>query len=193
MNKEEQLATVIGDNITYYRKKMNLTQLELAEKLGYSDKSISKWERKEGIPSVFVLQELSAFFGITLNDIVKEVKIQKPFKENKRLISFFYASISFFLSLVLFALGLIFEVNYDTWKVIIYGVSGSALTMFIFSIVNKHRLEMYVYLSIFVWLIAISLFFEIKIENNYIIFLIAAPIHIFSLYLMKIIYLNKRK
>lgn len=193
MNKEEQMIVIVGENIAYYRKKMNLTQSELAEKLGYSDKSISKWERKEGIPSVIVLNELASFFGITLNDITKEVKIHKPFKHNKRVISFFYASIPFFASLILFAIGLAFDLNYEIWKVILYGVCGSAITLFVFSIVHKQRLEMYAYLSIFIWVLATTVYLEFAINNRYIIFLIAAALNIFSLYLMKIIYLNKSK
>ena len=51
-NKKETTTQFIADNIAYYRKKMALTQLELAEKLNYSDKSISKWERAEGVPDI---------------------------------------------------------------------------------------------------------------------------------------------
>ena len=41
MEKKENLAAIIADNLVYYRKKAQLTQSELAEKLNYSDKSVS--------------------------------------------------------------------------------------------------------------------------------------------------------
>ena len=108
---EEKLTHHIAENITYYRKKMNLTQMELAERLGYSDKSISKWERKEGVPSVYVLNELSEFFGITLNDMISEVKIEKINVLNKRVLSYFYGSIPLCVSLIIFGLFILFEVK----------------------------------------------------------------------------------
>ena len=46
---EIELAQTIGKNITRLRKSANMTQLELAEKLNYSDKSVSKWEQGNGI------------------------------------------------------------------------------------------------------------------------------------------------
>ena len=59
---------IISKNIVEYRKRAKLTQSELAEKLNFSDKSISKWERGEAIPDVVVLINMSEIFRITLND-----------------------------------------------------------------------------------------------------------------------------
>ena len=68
--EETILAEVIGKNITRLRKLANMTQLELAEKLNYSDKSISKWEQGNGIPDVRILVQLAELFGVTLDDLV---------------------------------------------------------------------------------------------------------------------------
>ena len=54
---ETNIKNVVAKNIVYYRKKLNMTQLELAEKLDYSDKAISKWERAEAIPDITVFKE----------------------------------------------------------------------------------------------------------------------------------------
>ena len=63
MKKEHIITKNISTNIVYYRNLYNLTQYELAQKLNYSDKSISKWERGEGVPSIFVLNELAEFIN----------------------------------------------------------------------------------------------------------------------------------
>ena len=60
----------IGANIAAYRKRDGMTQATLAEKLNYSDKAVSKWERGESIPDVLTLLQLAALFGITVNDLV---------------------------------------------------------------------------------------------------------------------------
>ena len=60
----------IGRNITAYRKALGLTQAELAERINYSDKSVSKWESGGGAPDIYVLVQLAEIFGVTVNELV---------------------------------------------------------------------------------------------------------------------------
>ena len=55
----EDLKVIFAQNLIALRKQMKLTQIELAEKINYSDKAVSKWERGESIPDVSVLLLLS--------------------------------------------------------------------------------------------------------------------------------------
>ena len=66
----EKLKQQIGSNIANYRKGAGLTQAGLAEKLNYSDKAVSKWERGESMPDVTTLVQLAEQFGITVNDLL---------------------------------------------------------------------------------------------------------------------------
>ncbi len=56
---EERLKKNIAKNLSSLRKSAGLTQAELGEKLTYSDKSISKWERGDGLPDLLVLDKLA--------------------------------------------------------------------------------------------------------------------------------------
>ena len=67
---DESLKYQIGANIAAYRKRSGLTQAGLAEKLNYSDKAVSKWERGESIPDVLTLMALARLFEITVNDLL---------------------------------------------------------------------------------------------------------------------------
>ena len=67
MENTSEINLKIAKNLTYYRKRANLTQAELAEKINYSDKSVSKWESGNGIPDVYILLQLARRFGVTLN------------------------------------------------------------------------------------------------------------------------------
>lgn len=67
---DESVKYRIGANIATYRKRDGLTQANLAEKLNYSDKAVSKWERGESIPDVLTLMQMAELFGITVNDLV---------------------------------------------------------------------------------------------------------------------------
>ena len=72
----------IGKYIAGKRKSLGMTQKQLAEKLGMSDKSVSKWERGVCLPDVSVYKELCSILGISLNeflageDIAQENMIQ---------------------------------------------------------------------------------------------------------------------
>lgn len=67
---DEKLKYQIGANIAAYRKQAGLTQAGLAEKLNYSDKAVSKWERGESVPDVLTLMQLASQFEITVNDLL---------------------------------------------------------------------------------------------------------------------------
>jgi transcriptional regulator with XRE-family HTH domain len=69
---EQQLKQKIASNLIYYRKLNNMTQTELAERINYSDKSVSKWERASGMPDIFVLALLADLYGISVSDFLEE-------------------------------------------------------------------------------------------------------------------------
>ena len=67
---DEKLKNQIGANIAAYRKRAGWTQAGLAEKLNYSDKAVSKWERGESVPDVLTLMTLAEKLGVTVNDLL---------------------------------------------------------------------------------------------------------------------------
>ena len=69
---DEKLKKQIGANITAYRKRLGLTQAGLAEKLNYSDKAVSKWERAESVPDVLTLAALAEVLGVTVNELLTD-------------------------------------------------------------------------------------------------------------------------
>ena len=69
---DERLKLQIGSNIASYRKGAGMTQAGLAEKLNYSDKAVSKWERGESVPDVITLVQLADQFDITVNDLLAD-------------------------------------------------------------------------------------------------------------------------
>ena len=68
MNNEE-LKSRVGTNIARLRKDRGLTQAELAERINYSDKAVSKWERAESLPDVLTLISLAEQLGTDLNTL----------------------------------------------------------------------------------------------------------------------------
>ena len=76
----EDLKEIIAKNLTQLRTHAQLTQIQLAEKLNYSDKAVSKWERGEAIPDLRVLIQLAKLYNISVDDIISPSaeKIVKP-------------------------------------------------------------------------------------------------------------------
>lgn len=68
MNNDE-LKIRVGANIARLRKDRGLTQAELAERINYSDKAVSKWERAESLPDVLTLLNLAEQLGTDLNTL----------------------------------------------------------------------------------------------------------------------------
>ena len=65
----------IGSFIQQKRKDKNLTQKQLAEKIGVTDRAISKWERGQGCPDVSILEVLSKELGCSILELLKGRKI----------------------------------------------------------------------------------------------------------------------
>lgn len=63
----EELKQLIAANLAAFRKANHLTQAELAEKINYSDKVVSKWERGESTPDVLILHQLAEIYGVTVD------------------------------------------------------------------------------------------------------------------------------
>ena len=61
----------LGKAIAMMRKEKNMTQAELAEKMGVTDKAVSKWERDLSCPDVATLPRLAELFGITVAELMQ--------------------------------------------------------------------------------------------------------------------------
>ena len=74
----KDIKAIISKNLTDLRQTAGMTQLELAERLNYSDKAVSKWERGESLPDISVLLEISNIYGVSLDDLVRDGPAPAP-------------------------------------------------------------------------------------------------------------------
>ena len=73
----------LANRLYEYRKQSGLSQEELAEKLGISRQSVSKWERAESCPDTDNLIELSKIYNVTMDELLNTSKDIKNIKEEK--------------------------------------------------------------------------------------------------------------
>ena len=76
------IKLVIAKNIYDLRISNSMTQLELAEKLHYSDKSVSKWEKGDSLPEIATLLEIAQMFNVTLDYLVQDHSDEKKRVDN---------------------------------------------------------------------------------------------------------------
>ncbi len=66
----DELKLIVASNLIKLRQAAGMTQAELGEKLNYSDKTVSKWERGESIPDAYILTRLAEIYGLTVDDLL---------------------------------------------------------------------------------------------------------------------------
>ena len=144
----EKLKAQIGANIAAYRKQAGLTQAGLAEKLNYSDKAVSKWERGESVPDVLTLAMLAEQFGITVNDLLVDPnqlpgnpgKLEKAMtqvsekalkrKADKNIILALSTTLVWFVALLVFVIMSSFEMlDPYSWLIFFYAVPATAIVL----------------------------------------------------------------
>ncbi len=78
----------IGKFIAQRRKSVNLTQMQLAEKLNITDRAVSKWERGKSLPDSSIMLELCAALGISVNELLsgEEITVENNNQKNEQLL-----------------------------------------------------------------------------------------------------------
>lgn len=182
----------IGKNLTRLRKMANMTQLELAEKLNYSDKSVSKWEQGNGIPDVRILVQLADLFGVTLDDLVRDYSnereqvMPKKTKRIQRLITVLLsAGLCWLVAVVVFVLIGIFAPSFSyKWMTFVYAVPATAIVVLVFSCIWQYKWIRVISISVLVWSILASVYLTAYLcgQNIWLVFLIGIPLQVLALF-----------
>lgn len=146
----------IAKNLIYYRKAANLTQAELAQKINYSDKSVSKWESGNGVPDIYILLKLADLYGITVNDLVGEKSSALPPKKMSKwrrlLVMLLSSGIVWLVATSVFVLlNLIFPGKGEWWLAFLYAVPINAIVITVLSSVWKYKITNFVAVSVLIW------------------------------------------
>ncbi len=192
---EQQLKSTFAKKLAYYRKSAGMTQSELAEKLNYSDKSVSKWERAEGLPDVFVLTQISRLFSVPVDDLLNEKAPERPVDIvlNRRLITVIAAAVPWLVAAIVFATLFVAGVpGAWPWLCFVYAVPVSAIVLIVFTAMWWGKTALAVSISVLLWslvLCGVLTFNVIKLTS---FFAVAAICQIIIVLIFKIKYKGKR-
>ncbi len=164
---ENDLKQNIARNIAALRRAHSMTQAELAEKLSYSDKSISKWERGDGLPDVFVLTKIAALFGVTVNDLLARetpepqtpAPVQKSISCSRHsLITALSVGLVWFVAaLVFFFIKVFVPESPWAWMVFVYALPAASIVLVVFMHLWWKIIPQCLSVSLLVWSIAICI------------------------------------
>jgi transcriptional regulator with XRE-family HTH domain len=186
--EEAKFKDIVAQNITEYRKAIGMTQFELANKLNYSDKSVSKWERAEAVPDAFVLTKLAALFGVTVDVLISEnaIKRNKPKRlrlNRKVMIPAISVLLTFFVATLVYGFLIIFSapIN-DKWMCFIFGILVSSIVLTVFSYLWFRTKARILFTSALTWSVALTLFLLIGLDNTFLFFIIAGAFQLMIIF-----------
>lgn len=164
MEKEEKLRRNLANNLIHYRRESNLTQLQLAEKLNYSDKAISKWERAESVPDIYILHTLAELYSCSVDDLLSDrIKVKRSFYKNRFIISLMAVALVWLVAITIYMVWkMIGEsmnlTNVPYWITWLYAVMCSFIVAVIFSKIWGKRWHRFIFISGIIWSTGLVLF-----------------------------------
>lgn len=177
----EDVNLTIAKNLTVLRKKSGLTQIQVAEKLNYSDKSVSKWEKGDCVPSIDVLVRIADFYGVKIQDIVYESKhiLPKLIRQNMRATLTLLSSMSVWLFATITFVILTFIPNVTReWLAFIAAIPVFFLVITIFMFAWKKNILSGVFLSLFIWTTILFICLLLQEYKVWIAYIIGIPIQV---------------
>lgn len=177
------IKDIVANNLVQLRKSQKLTQAELAEKVGYSDKSISKWERGDSYPDIEVLNKLSKLYGISLDFFVTENAIEnkedyvvKNDKANKICITLFWLSFVWLVVTILYVYVSINLKDVQIWTAFLWAVPASCIELGYFNKKWGNRKYSLIISSVLCWSLLICSYIQFIEYRVWLIFLIGIPV-----------------
>ncbi len=190
--EEQDLAVIIGKNIMRLRKAADMTQSELAEKLNYSDKSVSKWEQGNGIPDVRILVQIAEYFHVSVDDLLREQPAKPVLPARTKLfrrlvILALSVGLCWLAAVVCFVLGgIISPATGGMWLAFVYAVPASAVVVVVFSCVWSWKWVRFVSVSLLVWSTLacayLTVWWVVPHPTLWLIFLIGVPLQFLAVF-----------
>lgn len=190
----ENLGKIIGNNLTFLRKKAGLTQLEFGEKFNYSDKTVSRWEQGDVIPAVDVLKQITDFYGVSMDYMLSEHTTEKDFLSIVKKVPKAKGKIATIAMIIvlLYAIAITVHVAFITdlgtadltinkwWQIYLWMLPVSFILLAWFSLrYFRSKVAAFIFASCFVWTILAAAYITFLYKGNYwFLFFIGIPIQI---------------
>ncbi|MBQ1225858.1 MAG: helix-turn-helix transcriptional regulator [Clostridia bacterium] len=180
------IQEILISNLISLRKSRSLTQIELGEKINYSDKTISKWENGDSCPNIEAVHKLAKFYDVSIDDLLsedfqidKKIVAEKQRSYSKLIISLLAVMTVWLIATIIFVAISLLDVA-NAWMVFIIAVPESAIVSLVFNSIWGNTRFNYLIISILLWTLLTTIFLSaLKYASVlWVIFLIGVPIQI---------------
>ena len=181
----ELLKQRIGANIADLRRQMGLTQAELAEKLNYTDKAVSKWERGESVPDMMTLVQVAELFSVTLDELAgrnpvempREAPAQPQRRVNKSVVLMLSSLLVWFLAMLVYVVLASLNVQ-KSWIGFFYAIPANAIVVLCLRSAWRKFNWNFAAVSLLVWSCLVALYVTLLVFwdlNIWRLFLLGIP------------------
>lgn len=200
MENISEINRKIADNLISCRKAAGMTQAELAEKINYSDKSVSKWESGNGIPDVYTLMQIAELFHVTLNELVgdeaptpkaEKLRNERRTRGMRYLIMLLSSCIVWLVATCVFAvLNVVMTTPRHLGLCFLYASVAQAILIVVLAGVWKYRLLRFFAVTMLIWMSLvctyltakyISIHFGSDYSGLWTVFLVGIPLQILEI------------
>lgn len=191
----------LANNLARLRRDKGLTQAELGEKLNYSDKSVSKWERGEGVPDLQVLMRLSDLYHVSLDEMTgrcaaaqekKEEKISRL--QDRTFMMVITQCIIWLIAIILFCVFMLFKGLPGKWLAFIYAIPVSFLCPGIYFLLWKMYYWAFGAFSLMMWMFCVAIQLTIGAASASVVYMVGLALQLLAVLVCGIIvWRSKRK
>lgn len=198
----EELKKIIAGNIASLRRSADLTQAELAEKLCYSDKAVSKWERGESIPDVFVLKQVADLFEVSVDYLLHDHADEKPshpektarFSKNHLLISLISTVLVWLIATGVYVGFRLSALDLPRlWLSFIFAIPVSCIVLLVFNSIWGNTKANFLIISLLMWSILLSICLALAHFHIWLLLAVGIPGQVIIIFWSGINSKNKKK
>ena len=178
----ENIKEIVRENVVSLRKENKLTQLELSQKIGYSDKAISRWETGETTPDVETLSVLAKLYNVDISyffEAVHSAQIEEKQTTKKRAsrlaISLLCIVSVWFIAIVVFDV-LNKVLGARSWMAFIWAIPLTFLLAIIFNSIWGKKIWTFIFASIFSWSMLLAFYLQFINYSSFMLFIAGVPI-----------------
>ena len=181
----ENVKEIIAANLVALRKSKRMTQQELAEKLNYSDKAISRWEHAETLPDIETLCKVCEIFGVRFEYLLQ--KEQAPLNKNPYVINNDISKKTAIVLIAILSVWLVASIAYlysnwilnqNRWQLFIWAIPVSSIIWQFCNRLWGNKILGRIISSITSWTLILSIYISMLKYNIWMVFIIGIPIQL---------------
>ena len=175
----DDIKSIIAENIVSLRKSYPMTQIELAERLNYSDKAVSKWERGESVPDISVLKAIADLFGVSVDYLITAEHLtvntgaddggekERDRRRKHMMITGMSMLLVWLIAAAIFIpIDIVSKTAVAHWLAFVYAVPVSLLVWLIFNSIWFNRRRNFLIISLLTWSLICAIHLTVLINGH---------------------------